>query len=281
LKKYNLKIFDGAEHDAYYKRYIPVFYVAKRLNRSTFKQVDSLTVCREVLSDNIYDCLDYGIKNPGIVVSLLYGERHGKIKADESANEEWMSTAEYMLNALEGQYGWRRSRVYKVRNDKLSKRCHTFLFVVSPKWLRSPELISACSLIMRICRHYKVIKECKDFSNREALIKLAKEVSKSRRTASLPGLTPESKNVEGCRIFHRQILADKKDFVLFAKHIHTVLENYSYLYGRRNAMKNFEESEQEYGIRHLDFVLGRYLKYWKEHRKSSLTVDRWLKVHNL
>jgi len=181
-------------------------------------------------------------------------------KAVERHNA-WMFRSVRMLNVIEQYLGWSFTKLYKDSSDAGDPRktlSNVYVLVASPKWIRSPQLISMFLLFVRL----GIAKDLGKVKSIEDLVKNLSELSKS----NLNKLD--------------SLIGDDLDYgIELSKYLKPILDNVKKIFFARTIFGNYVEQGHRHGINGLvrqhpsiggdDFVKKRFSRLVCGKRSSS------------
>lgn len=240
-----------------------------------FRQVTSWHSCREtfigelvrIYNPDYLDASTYSkkINQRKLRVAVLCDHRNiaasskmdRKLKTEKFqkttvVDDTWMKTSLKIINVLEKSQGWGLSKIYKVDNNSLKKNYfNAYIFSGSAKWMRAPQSLSLCLLILRLGRFNK---EFKDFTKIDDLESVAKIFEKNKCIGT-------------------RKRTDAKWFNSSWEHWKTIVNSHKELFLDRKLETNYRLNNNYNGIQNLiDGGGDKVIKtMWKKINKSNKT----------
>ena len=154
-------------------------------------------------------------------------------------SDAWMKRAKRCLNLFEKRAGWLLTNVKKASDDNDISLAHrgtaVYIFTASPRWMRSPQLLSLYLLIVRLCRSeiMQSITSCEDVSKLVNLLEFKKVMTEGSRNP---------------------LFGDFKHLQDTHKYWATLIDNYKQLFGNADLRKTFNENDSQDGITKLSIL---------------------------
>lgn len=243
----------------------PLFaWINAKDEKDFFVQASGWHNCRETFCDEIrtrtkqidHEPLSCDINIKRTRIAMLKKISSNPAYYNEASEfKHWAREACRLVNILEKYMGWSLTRVYKIKDQTIPKarlsnsRIYIYLFVGSPKWSRSPQLLSLFLLNLRLGRNYGLTKCYK----------------KSTDLKKLATVLLKQTNITG------QQSQDITRLSETCEHWETVMDEHKKLFFTRPALVNFRMNRGIFGISKLVKGGGddALIATWKDIQKAK------------
>lgn len=243
-----------------------VFAWLKPSNRTRFKQESAWHSCREtfsvVIKKTLYpepDCKSRVYLKRLMIAVVRRFDTKADFDAGKAKNTKAMTVGINCVNVIEKYLGWSLSKVKKVEDEELSRNfVDGYVITGSPKWLRSPYLLSLYLLLIRMGDYSDTMSKINSLSDFETV-----------------GNLPEFSTIESALSANKSVSfkadGDGRSFKWYKdifKHIIPVIENVDSLFMRKTLMSNYQDVKPTAGI--SNFCKGKI--------GDTKLAEKWQKI---